>query len=62
MDQAVAAMQAIRPPIMGCPQCGAQMLAHQFYTESPSPQYVQGNPAADSEKVNSDPARNYIFP
>ncbi|PUU78261.1 hypothetical protein B9Z19DRAFT_1127047 [Tuber borchii] len=62
VDQAVAAMQAIRPPIMGCPQCGVQMLAHQFFTELPSPQYVQGNPAADSEKVNNDPAKNYIFP
>ncbi|RPA91386.1 hypothetical protein L873DRAFT_1714411 [Choiromyces venosus 120613-1] len=62
VDQAVAAMQAIRPPIMGCPQCGAHMLVHRTYADLPSPQYAQNNPAADGEKVDVDPARGYIFP
>jgi len=62
VDQAVAAIQAIAPPVMGCPQCGAQMLVHQLYTETPSPQYVQGNRVVDSEKVQDESSRGYIFP
>ncbi|KAG0643245.1 hypothetical protein HOY80DRAFT_946501 [Tuber brumale] len=68
VDQAVLAIQAIAPPILGCPQCGAQMLphlTHQLYTGLPSPQYVQVNPDAatgDGEKAQVESARSYIFP
>jgi len=63
VDQAVLALKAISPPILGCPQCGAQMLPHHLYTDLPSPQYVQRNPAAtDSEKDISELRKSYIFP
>ncbi|KAG0137564.1 hypothetical protein HOY82DRAFT_597914 [Tuber indicum] len=68
VDQAVLALQTIAPPILGCPQCGAQMLphlTHQLYTGVPSPKYVKVNPegaTADVEKTQAESAKSYIFP
>ncbi|PWW73309.1 hypothetical protein C7212DRAFT_365876 [Tuber magnatum] len=64
VDQAVLALKAISPPVLGCPQCGAQMLSHHLYTDLPSPQYVQNNPTrtTDAEKDHAEPRKSYIFP